>query len=36
VRDHHRDDGRQRRPILFVLRTGCNWNSLNVTGICHT
>ncbi len=20
--------------ILFVLRTGCQWNALNATGIC--
>lgn len=22
--------------ILFVLRTSCQWNALNVTGICHS
>lgn len=22
--------------ILFVARTGCTWNSLNATGICHS
>lgn len=22
--------------IFFVLRTGCQWNALNVTGICHS
>lgn len=22
--------------ILFVLRTGCQWNALNVTGICSS
>ena len=35
--------GRPRVPdrqaldgILFVLRTGCQWNALNVTGICSS
>jgi transposase len=22
--------------IMFVLRTGCQWNALNATGICHS
>lgn len=22
--------------IFFVLRTGCQWNALNVTGLCHS
>lgn len=22
--------------IFFVLRTGCQWNALNATGICHS
>jgi transposase len=22
--------------ILFVLRTGCQWNALNATGICSS
>lgn len=28
------DDRRAMDAILFVLRTGCQWNALNATGIC--
>jgi len=28
------DDRRCLNGILFVLRTGCQWNALNATGIC--
>jgi len=28
------DDRRGLNGILFVLRTGCQWNALNATGIC--
>jgi transposase len=28
------DDRRCMDGILFVLRTGCQWNALNATGIC--
>jgi transposase len=38
---HPRGGGRKPRAdrevfdaILFVLRTGCQWNALNVTGLC--
>lgn len=38
---HRFGGGRPRKPdrvcmdgILFVLRTGCQWNALNATGIC--
>lgn len=45
VPDHHNPHpergGRPRRPdrdcfdaIFFVLRTGCQWNALNQTGLC--
>jgi transposase len=42
--NHHRfGGGRPRVPdrnamngIFFVLRTGCQWNALNVTGICSS
>lgn len=27
-------DRNAMNAILYVLRTGCQWNSLNVTGIC--
>lgn len=30
------DDRDVMNAILFVLRTGCTWNSLNATGICHS
>jgi len=40
---HPRGGGRKRVPyrrvmdaILFVLRTGCQWNALNATGICSS
>ncbi len=29
-------DRRAMNGILFVLRTGCQWNALNATGICST
>jgi len=28
------DDRQCMNAILFVLRTGCQWNALNATGIC--
>ena len=28
------DDRRAMDSILFVLRTGCQWNALNATGLC--
>ena len=28
------DDRKCLSAILFVLRTGCQWNALNATGIC--
>ena len=28
------DDRKCMNGILFVLRTGCQWNALNATGIC--
>ena len=28
------DDRKCMNAILFVLRTGCQWNALNATGIC--
>jgi transposase len=28
------DDRKAMDAILFVLRTGCQWNALNATGIC--
>ena len=28
------DDRKCLNAILFVLRTGCQWNALNATGIC--
>ena len=41
VNRHPRGGGRPRRPdrdcadaIFFVLRTGCQWEALNATGIC--
>ena len=41
VNPHPRGGGRKPRPdrevmnaILFVLRTGCQWNALNATGLC--
>ena len=41
VNPHPRGGGRKRRAdrevmnaILFVLRTGCQWNALNATGLC--
>lgn len=30
------DDRRARDAIFFVLRTGCQWNALNATGICSS
>ena len=40
---HPRGGGRKRVPyrtvlhgIFFVLRTGCQWNALNATGICSS
>jgi hypothetical protein len=27
-------DRQTMNAILFVLRTGCQWNALNATGIC--
>ena len=45
-RHENRDPRRRGRPrrsdreafdaILFVLRTGCQWNALNATGICSS
>ena len=29
-------DRKAMDAILFVLRTGCQWNALNATGICST
>lgn len=41
VNTHRFGGGRPRKPdrvcldaIFFVLRTGCQWNALDVTGIC--
>lgn len=41
VNAHPRGGGRPRRPdrdcadaIFFVLRTGCQWEALNATGLC--
>lgn len=31
-----RDDRDAMNAILFVLRTGCQWNALNATGICSS
>lgn len=40
---HRFGGGRPRKPdracmdaIFFVLRTGCQWNALNVTGLCSS
>lgn len=30
------DDRRAMSAIFFVLRTGCQWNALNATGICSS
>jgi transposase len=30
------DDRRAMDAIFFVLRTGCQWNALNDTGICSS
>lgn len=30
------DDRRAMDAICFVLRTGCQWNALNATGICSS
>jgi transposase len=30
------DDRAAMTAILFVLRTGCQWNALNATGICSS
>jgi transposase len=30
------DDRKAMDAILFVLRTGCQWNALNATGICSS
>jgi transposase len=30
------DDRRATGAIFFVLRTGCQWNALNATGICSS
>ena len=30
------EDRRAFDAILFVLRTGCQWNALNATGICSS
>jgi transposase len=30
------DDRRAMDAIFFVLRTGCQWNALNATGICSS
>ena len=38
-RGRHRpgvDDRKSMDAILFVLRTGCQWNALNETGICSS
>ena len=29
-------DGDAMNAIFFVLRTGCQWNALNATGICSS
>jgi transposase len=29
-------DRQAMNVILFVLRTGCQWNALNATGICSS
>jgi len=31
-----RDDRQAMNAIVFVLRTGCQWNALNATGICSS
>jgi transposase len=43
INHHPRGGGRKRVPdrtvfnaILFVARTGCQWNALNATGICSS
>ena len=43
VNTHPRGGGRKRVParqvmtaIFFVLRTGCQWNALNATGLCSS
>ena len=33
---HRRDDRDAMDAILFVARTGCQWNALNATGICSS
>ena len=33
---HRREDRDAMDAILFVLRTGCQWNALNATGICSS
>ena len=33
---HRRADRDAMDAILFVLRTGCQWNALNATGICSS
>ena len=30
------DERRAMEAIFFVLRTGCQWNALNATGICSS
>lgn len=30
------DDRRAMDAVFFVLRTGCQWNALNATGICSS
>ena len=30
------DDRKALNAIFFVLRTGCQWNALNVTGLCSS
>lgn len=30
------DDRRAMDAIFFVLRTGCQWNALNATGLCSS
>lgn len=30
------DDRRAMNAIFFVLRTGCQWNALNITGLCSS
>ena len=30
------DDRQAMNAIFFVLRTGCQWNALNVTGLCSS